>query len=85
MLVPEVMALSWQEIDMSKLRLFVERNQNMVGWFLATLVLATIAFDYFIGFGGPHLIGLRLVYTVLMLLLVGYVYILSTTEYKSTT
>jgi hypothetical protein len=64
----------------TELRRFVERHQNAVGFVLAGLVLLTLAFDYFVGFGGPHLIGLRLVYLVLMSLLVGYVYTLSTTQ-----
>jgi hypothetical protein len=64
----------------SGLRRFIERHQSVVGFALAGLVLMTLAFDYFVGFGGPHLIGLRLVYLVLMSLLVGYVYTLSTMQ-----
>jgi hypothetical protein len=67
-------------IELPKLRRFVEHYQNAVGFALTGLVLMTLAFDYFVGFGGPHLIGLRLVYLVLMSLLVGYVYMLSTTQ-----
>jgi hypothetical protein len=67
-------------IEVSRLRRFVERHQSAVGFALAGLVLVTLAFDYFVGFGGPHLIGLRLVYLALMLMLVGYVYTLSTTQ-----
>lgn len=63
---------------MSRLRRFVEQHRNAVGFALAGLVLACLGFDYFVGFGGPHLIGLRLVYLVLMSLLVGYVYIVAT-------
>jgi hypothetical protein len=61
-------------------RQFVVQHQNPIGWLLGALVLLTIAFDYFIGFGGIHLIGLRLVYFVLMSFLVGYVYLTSTQE-----
>ena len=61
-------------------RQFVVQHQNPIGLLLGALVLLTLAFDYFIGFGGVNLIGLRLVYFVLMSLLVGYVYIVSTQE-----
>ncbi len=59
-------------------RQFVVQNQNAIGFALGALVLLTLAFDYFIGFGGENLIGLRLVYFGLMALLVGYIYTLST-------
>lgn len=43
------------------------------------LVLGTLAFDYFIGFGAsPRLLVLRAVYALEMLLIVGYLYTLST-------
>lgn len=60
------------------LRRFVERHQGAVGLILTMLVVATLAFDYFVGFGGENLMGLRVVYTALMLLLVAYMYTVST-------
>ncbi len=61
-------------------RQFVVQHQSPIGLVLGALVFLTIAFDYFVGFGGVNLIGLRLVYFVLMSSLVGYVYIVSTQE-----
>ena len=58
-------------IEFPRMRRFVEQHRNAVGYALAGLVLASVVFDYLVGFGGPHLIGLRLVYLVLMSLLVG--------------
>ncbi len=61
-------------------RQYVVQHQSPIGFLLGALVFLTIAFDYFFGFGGVNLIGLRLVYFVLMSSLVGYVYIVSTQE-----
>ncbi len=63
---------------MTRVKALVVQHQNPIGLFLGGLVLLTLAFDYLIGFGGINLIGLRLVYLVLMSLLVGYIYTLST-------
>ena len=65
-----------------QLRRFIAQHQYAVGWVLALLVLATLAFDYFVGFGGENLMGLRVVYTVLMLLLAGYLYTVGVTQDK---
>lgn len=55
---------------------FVMQHQNPIGLMLGALVMLTLAFDYFVGFGGANLIGLRLVYLMLMSLLVAYIYTL---------
>ncbi len=59
-------------------RRFVVQHQSPIGLMLGALVLLTLVFDYFVGFGGVNLIGLRLVYFGLMSLLVGYIYTVST-------
>ncbi len=59
------------------LQRYVEKHNQPVGVLLIALVLATLAFDNFIGFGGQNLIGLRLVYLALMLMIVAYVYTVS--------
>ncbi|MBC7646966.1 MAG: hypothetical protein H7095_07620 [Pseudopedobacter sp.] len=65
-----------------QLRRFIAQHQYAVGWVLALLVLAALAFDYFVGFGGKNLLGLRLIYTALMLLLAGYMYLVGTAQDK---
>lgn len=60
-------------LELPTLRRFVQANRELLGAALAVLVLAVLAFDALIGFGGPHLIGLRLAYLALMLLLTAYV------------
>ena len=61
-------------------RRFVVQHQGPIGLVLGALVLLTLLFDYFIGFGGANLIGLRLIYLVLVSLLLSYIYITSTTR-----
>jgi hypothetical protein len=61
-----------------ELRRFVASNRNVIGIGLMLLVFATLAFDYFVGFGGgPHLLGLRAVYLIEVLLWLSYVTILA--------
>ena len=61
------------------MRAFVEKNREILGWALAALVFAAIAFDFFEGKNfSPRLLELRGIYAVIMLLFVGYIYILST-------
>ncbi len=61
-------------------RRFIVQHQGSIGLALGALVLLTLLFDYFVGFGGVNLIGLRLAYFVLVSLLVSYIYITSTTR-----
>jgi hypothetical protein len=61
------------------MRTFVEKNREILGWVLAALVFAAMAFDFFEGkYFSPRLLELRAIYAVIMLLFVGYIYILST-------
>jgi hypothetical protein len=61
-----------------ELRRLVSRHRTVIGSGLLVLVLATLAFDQFVGFGGgPHLLGLRAVYLLEVLLWLGYVTILA--------
>jgi hypothetical protein len=61
------------------MRAFVEKNREILGWVLAGLVFAAMAFDFFEGkHFSPRLLELRGIYAVIMLLFVGYIYILST-------
>ncbi len=61
-----------------ELRRLVATNRNTIGLALLLLVLGTLAFDYFVGFGGgPHLLGLRAVYLLEVLLWLSYVTILA--------
>jgi hypothetical protein len=62
----------------SELRRFVASNRNVIGFALMLLVFATLAFDYFVGFGGgEHLLGLRTVYLLEVLLWLSYVTVLA--------
>jgi hypothetical protein len=62
-----------------KLRSFVEKHREILGWVLALLVFAAMAFDFFEGKNfSPRLLELRGIYAMIMLLFVGYIYILST-------
>jgi hypothetical protein len=61
------------------MRTFVEKNRELLGWVLAAIVFAALAFDYYGGKNfSPRLLELRGIYAVIMLLFVGYIYILST-------
>ncbi len=45
-----------------ELRRFVASNRSAIGFALMLMVFVTLAFDYFVGFGGgQHLLGLRAV------------------------
>ena len=57
-----------------ELRRFVASNRNAIGSVLMLMVFATLAFDYFVGFGGGrYLLGLRAVYLIEVLLWLSYV------------
>ena len=57
-----------------ELRRFVASHRNAIGLGLIVMVLATLAFDYFVGFGGGrYLLGLRAVYLIEVLLWLSYV------------
>jgi hypothetical protein len=61
-----------------ELRRFVASNRNAIGAVLMLMVFATLAFDYFFGFGGgQYLLGLRAVYLIEVLLWLSYVISLS--------
>jgi hypothetical protein len=61
-----------------ELRHFVASNRTAIGFALMLMVFATLAFDYFVGFGGgQHLLGLRAVYLIEVLLWLSYVTILA--------
>ena len=61
-----------------ELRRFVAGHRNVIGSGLILMVFATLAFDYFIGFGGGrYLLGLRAVYLIEVLLWLSYVISLS--------
>ena len=63
---------------MTRVKALVRNHQNSVGLGLGALVLLTLIFDYFVGFGGVNLIGLRFVYLVLVSLIISYLYLVST-------
>jgi hypothetical protein len=68
-------------IELTQVKQFVLKRQETVGWFLMALVLGTLALDAVGGLGAsPRLLTLRAVYALEMLLVVGYLYILSTTR-----
>ena len=57
-----------------ELRRFVASNRTAIGFVLMLMVFATLAFDYFVGFGGgQYLLGLRAVYLIEVLLWLSYV------------
>jgi hypothetical protein len=57
-----------------ELRRFVASNRSVIGFALMLMVFATLAFDYFVGFGGGrHLLGLRAMYLIEVLLWLSYV------------
>jgi hypothetical protein len=62
---------------------FILKRQEMAGWVLMALVLGTLALDSVGGLGAsPSLLTLRAVYALEMLLVVGYLYTLSTAQPK---
>ena len=64
---------------MTQVKQIVLKRREPVGWLLMALVLGTLAFDYFFGFGAsPRLLVLRAVYALEMLMIVGYLFTLST-------
>jgi hypothetical protein len=68
-------------IELTQVKQFVLRRQEPVGWILMALVLGTLALDSIGSFGAsPRLLTLRAVYALEMLLVVGYLYTLSTTR-----
>ena len=61
-----------------ELRRLVASNRSAIGFALMLMVFVTLAFDYFVGFGGGrHLLGLRAVYLIEVLLWLAYVTILA--------
>jgi hypothetical protein len=70
-------------IKLTQVKQFVLKRQEMAGWGLMALVLGTLALDAVGGFGAsPRLMTLRVVYALEMLLVVGYLYTLSTAQPK---
>jgi hypothetical protein len=68
-------------IELMRVKQFVLKRQESVGWVLMALVLGTLALDSVGGFGAsPRLLTLRAVYALEMLLVVGYLYTLSTAQ-----
>jgi hypothetical protein len=66
---------------LTRVKQFVLKRQETVGWVLMALVLGTLALDSVGGFGAsPRLLTLRAVYALEMLLVVGYLYTLSTAQ-----
>lgn len=68
-----------QVLELRRLRLLVQSHPGLSGVLVFTLAAAVVAFDGLVGFGGPHLIGLRLAYLAVMLLVVAYVRLTSVT------
>ena len=61
-----------------ELRRLVASNRSAIGLALMLMVFVTLAFDYFVGFGGgQHLLGLRAVYLIEVLVWLSYVTILA--------
>jgi hypothetical protein len=61
-----------------ELRRFVASHRSAIGFALMLMVFATLAFDYFVGFGGgQHLLGLRAAYLIEVSLWLSYVTILA--------
>jgi hypothetical protein len=71
-------------IKLTQVKQFVLKRQETAGWVLMALVLGTLALDAVGGFGSsPRLLTLRTVYALEMLLVVGYLYTLSTAQPKT--
>ena len=63
---------------------FVRNHQGVVGLGLMLLVASALALDYFRSdLLGPRLIGLRLIYAALAVLIVSYLWLLSTSPSES--
>ncbi|MFN3267023.1 MAG: hypothetical protein ACK41E_09315 [Deinococcales bacterium] len=59
---------------MQSLRRYIEKHSQKTGMWILGAVLAVLAFDRFIGFGGENLIGLRLVYLLLLFVVLFYIF-----------
>jgi hypothetical protein len=71
-------------IELTQVKQFVVKRQETAGWILMLLVIGTLALDSVGGFGAsPRLLTLRAVYALEMLLVVGYLYVLSTAQPKT--
>jgi hypothetical protein len=72
------MSTTLSQLFPPELRRFVADHRNLIAVALMLMVLVTLAFDYFVGFGGgPHLLGLRAVYLLEVLLWLSYITILA--------
>jgi hypothetical protein len=72
-------------IELMQVKQFILKRQETAGWVLMALVLDTLALDSVGGFGAsPRLLTLRAIYALEMLLVVGYLYTLSTAQPKTT-
>jgi hypothetical protein len=72
-------------IELMQVKQFILKRQETAGWVLMALVLGTLALDSVGGFGAsPRLLTLRAIYALEMLLVVGYLYTLSTAQPKTT-
>jgi hypothetical protein len=68
------MSTTFMQLFPTELRRFVADHRNPIGFVLMVMVLGTLAFDYFVGFGGgPNLLGLRAVYLIEVLLWLSYI------------
>ena len=71
-------------IKLTQFKQFILKRQETAGWGLMALVLGTLALDSVGGFGAsPRLLTLRAVYALEMLLVVSYLYVLSTAQPKT--
>jgi hypothetical protein len=71
-------------IELTQVKQFILKRQEAAGWILMALVLGTLALDAAGGFGAsPRLLVLRAVYALEMLLVVSYLYTLSTAQPKT--
>jgi hypothetical protein len=71
-------------IELTQVKQFILKRQETAGWILMALVLGTLALDSIGSFGAsPHLLTLRAVYALEMLLVVSYLYTLSTAQPKT--
>jgi hypothetical protein len=71
-------------IKLTQVKQFVLKRQETAGWILMALVLGTLTLDAVGGFGAsPRLLTLRAVYALEMLLVVSYLYTLSTAQPKT--
>jgi multisubunit Na+/H+ antiporter MnhE subunit len=71
-------------IENPALRAFIERHRHGLAWLLSGLVFSALALDYFASEQmGPRLLWLRLIYMAIMLLIVVYLTVLSTSLRKT--